>query len=220
MTENETIVAASREAANGTPDEAGITLMKADYRRRRNNLFMDKKWVFLLQFYNGGQLSKVTDDRNILMPYKYRFPSNATQVVDVLDVNIDRYSHVASLSPQEALDIGYSVFPENGAYTHVAPNFAFIDGVLYSDREVENVVVKNEVVERDLDAEVLQLLVLDFAVFIASNIKQDIDKARELKAERKQQYAKAAYRTIRNTRDPYSDLVRSWYTKFYIGLNY
>lgn len=220
MTERELIVAASREAANGTPDEASISLLLEDYRRRRDNLFADKDWLFLLQYYETSQLTKVTtDDRNILMPYKYRFPANAS-VQEVVSVNINLYTGIESLSVDDSLRIGYSSFPENGFPTDSQPNFTFIDGILYSDKEVENVIVKNKVVERELDSETKHLLVLEFAIFIASNIKQDIEKARELKAEKKQQYTKAAYRNIENPRDPYSNLLRSWYKKFFRGLNY
>lgn len=102
MTERELIVAASREAANGTPDEASISLLLEDYRRRRDNLFADKDWLFLLQYYETSQLTKVTtDDRNILMPYKYRFPANAS-VQEVVSVNINLYTGIESLSVDDS----------------------------------------------------------------------------------------------------------------------
>ena len=216
--EREIIVAASLEAQNGIPDELGIELLIPHYRRRRDNLFADKRWVFLLDYYERSQLKETTTDRNILMPYKYTLPS--LDVQDVLDVNINSMNQYQYLSIEQGLKVGLEIFPENGIATQIFPEFTYIDKVLYCSQPVENVIVKKQVQEKDLDPETRHLLVLEMAVFIAKKDQRGVDTVREIKQERRNQYAKASYRTVRKSRNPYGRLILDWYKKFYNSTSY
>ena len=223
MNQNQIITSAFLEAANGMPDEETLNLVRPEYIRIRDDLFSEKRWLFLLDCLDSSNLIKATEDtRDILLPYKYRFNTNADRIDQVLDVNVQSYVPFG-VSEEKALEIGYSVDWERFALEgrrNLRPVFTYIDGVLYSSEPVNNVIVKYKVVETTLESQTRQLLVLRFAMYVALNLKRDKEQHGLVKADFKQQYTKTAYRTVRPGGRPYSDLLYDWYIKYYQGVSY
>ena len=183
------------------------------YKFYLDDLLKERPWVFTLA--RGRGVSLTSDGPDLGYTYKYRL--NASDVIEVLDINPEkRFNSIFLVNPREALRFGLAVdFPGESFLAADESGFLYVDGILHTDREVNEYVYRRTVTPSSMSPDFRLLLIFTLALRYTLGTHENPTRRQELKAERRAQHTKAAYADMQPPSDPYYRLLYQWVRHFY-----
>ena len=185
MKKSELISSAFRWARVGDPDPHDQESVTTQYESFLKDSIERHPWYFSFKVLGKEDVGEA-DPSQLDFCHAYVMPSNVVGVfvLNPTDTNRRRY-----FSDRQALRHGYEPGPYN--YADNEP-FVFSNGILYTDIELEKIIVKTIPTISETPENFQRMLMFMLAEFVASaDTEQDLQLARSLKSKAMESYTSA-----------------------------
>lgn len=187
----------------GTPDEAL-------YYERLEMMLEIHNWLFSFDLLKSSRISEVEPPLSLGYNRAYALPSD---IIEVLSIRPQR-TDLSHLSPRQQLRAGYA--PDFHDYIdYQEPEFTFVEGILYTDYEVTEVLAKKTPSPTEMTASFREALKTDLAEIFCSKGNNDPNLKSAIRSEHKQAIRRAIglnTKQIKINRNPVVQVVR-WYLR-------
>ena len=187
LTKNDIISLALESAAQIRVPPDQLTHFDTMYELIKNSTLKERPWLFTLTVTKD--LRATEDGGNRGFKNKYRLPKDALSVLQLNPGQLIPFT----VSPDIALTVGYNIDRHDRLSQLTRPRFIYVDGVLHTDIEVNEVIYKNDPPESQWSEDFALVVMWKLAEYIATTRSQK----RELVAKARQQAREYTLKAIR-----------------------
>ena len=166
LTKNDIITLALESAAQTRLPPDQLTHFETIYELLKTSTLAERPWLFTLAV--SRDLPTTDKGGNRGFTYRYTAPKDAVAVLNINPSSTIPYS----ISPAQGLSVGYAIDPYDRLSQTQQPKFVFIDGVLHSDTEVNEIIYKKDAPESEWTGDFALVLMWKVAEYVATSRSQ------------------------------------------------
>ena len=209
MNKYDIIKQALYRAKRGSVAQSNATELENVYDFTLPSILEKHDWIF--SFGYTTNLQKTASGTDIGFRYRYDAPGD---IIEALEGNPSIGTRF--ISPREALRFGYTANEEDLLNQDNANKPILIDGVLYSDVELNSLIYKREVTPAAMSPMFREYLIYELAlIYAAATNSKDRSLMEYLRTEKDEHQLAAITKNLKKPADPQLTAIYSWIQQYY-----